>query len=33
VLERDDPLRTKLAEASMLLDRDVVDARRQLELG
>jgi superfamily II RNA helicase len=33
VLDRDDPLRTKLGEASMLLDRDVVDARRQLELG
>ncbi|HEY7515089.1 MAG TPA: hypothetical protein VIC87_11455, partial [Vicinamibacteria bacterium] len=33
VLDRDDPLRGKLAEASGLLDRDVVDARRQLELG
>jgi len=33
VLDRDDPLRGKLGEASALLDRDVVDARRQLELG
>lgn len=33
VLDREDPLRTKLGEAAMLLDRDVVDARRQLELG
>ncbi len=33
VLDRDDPLRGKLGEAASLLDRDVVDARRQLELG
>jgi len=33
VLERGDPLRAKLAEAASLVDRDVVDARRQLELG
>ena len=33
VLERDDPLRAKLLDASALMDRDVVDARRQLELG
>jgi superfamily II RNA helicase len=33
VLAADDPLRAKLAEAAGLLDRDVVDARRQLELG
>jgi superfamily II RNA helicase len=33
VIPRDDPLRAKLEEASMLIDRDVVDARRQLELG
>lgn len=33
VLDKDDPLRAKLAEAAALLDRDVVDARRQLELG
>jgi len=33
VLEREDPLRSKLADAVALLDRDVVDARRQLELG
>jgi len=33
VLDADDPLRGKLAEAAALLDRDVVDARRQLELG
>jgi superfamily II RNA helicase len=33
VLAPDDSLRDKLADASDLLDRDVVDARRQLELG
>jgi len=33
VLQRDDPLRAKLEEAATLVDRDVVDARRQLELG
>jgi superfamily II RNA helicase len=33
VLDKEDPLRGKLGEASALLDRDVVDARRQLELG
>ncbi|MHC4939413.1 MAG: DEAD/DEAH box helicase [Planctomycetota bacterium] len=33
VLDAKDPLRPKLEEASSLMDRDVVDARRQLELG
>jgi superfamily II RNA helicase len=33
VLAQDDPLRPKLADAAALMDRDVVDARRQLELG
>jgi len=33
VLDRDDPLREKLKEAAGRIDRDVVDARRQLELG
>jgi len=33
VLGTDDPLRDKLADAAALVDRDVVDARRQLELG
>ena len=33
VLDKADPLRDKLQEASDLMDRDVVDARRQLELG
>ena len=33
VLAKDDPLRDKLADAAALVDRDVVDARRQLELG
>ncbi len=33
VLEQDDPLRDKLREAADKIDRDVVDARRQLELG
>jgi ATP-dependent RNA helicase HelY len=33
VLDKDDPLRAKLDEAAGLMDRDVVDARRQLELG
>jgi superfamily II RNA helicase len=33
VLDAQDPLRDKLADAAALIDRDVVDARRQLELG
>jgi hypothetical protein len=33
VLPGDDPLRAKLADAADRMDRDVVDARRQLELG
>jgi superfamily II RNA helicase len=33
VLPADDPLRAKLADAAERMDRDVVDARRQLELG
>ena len=33
VLPHDDPLRAKLLDAAALVDRDVVDARRQLELG
>ena len=33
LLPRDDELTGKLAEAAQLMDRDVVDARRQLELG
>jgi superfamily II RNA helicase len=33
VLAHDDPLRAKLLDAAALVDRDVVDARRQLELG
>ena len=33
VLDKDDPLRPKLADAAALIDRDVVDARRQLDLG
>jgi len=33
ILAADDPLRPKLADAAALMDRDVVDARRQLELG
>ena len=33
VLSRDDPLGDKLAAAADRMDRDVVDARRQLELG
>jgi len=33
VLDARDPLRSKLEEAAALMDRDVVDARRQLELG
>ena len=33
VLQPDDPLAPKLVEAAGLMDRDVVDARRQLELG
>jgi len=33
VLPADDPLCDKLADAAALMDRDVVDARRQLELG
>jgi superfamily II RNA helicase len=33
VLSKDDPLRDKLKEAADAMDRDVVDARRQLELG
>jgi superfamily II RNA helicase len=33
VLPADDPLRAKLADAADRMDRDVVDARRQLELG
>ena len=33
VLPKDDALRADLLEAADLMDRDVVDARRQLELG
>ncbi|MEM9406768.1 MAG: DEAD/DEAH box helicase [Acidobacteriota bacterium] len=33
VLDKKDPLRGKLQDAAALMDRDVVDARRQLELG
>ena len=33
VLDARDPLREKLQHASALMDRDVVDAKRQLELG
>ena len=33
VLEPDNPLRRKLQDAIGRMDRDVVDARRQLELG
>ena len=33
VLDKKDPLRSKLEEAAGAMDRDVVDARRQLELG
>ncbi|MHC4960273.1 MAG: DEAD/DEAH box helicase [Planctomycetota bacterium] len=33
VLDKEDALREKLLEAADLMDRDVVDARRQLELG
>jgi superfamily II RNA helicase len=33
VLDKEDELRSKLHDAASLMDRDVVDARRQLELG
>lgn len=33
VLDKEDALRAKLHDAASLMDRDVVDARRQLELG